>query len=249
MALYVGTSGWAYPEWRGVTGDSERPGFYPAGLARSRWLEYYATKLKACEINATFYRKQSPATMGKWAAATPPGFRFAVKAHRALTHSASTAPPGARRALLDDYLRSLAFIGDRLGVVLCQFPAHKARDDAGVMELLTTLGRSVPFAADFGHDSWSDPDVPDVIAAAGGTMCYSDYEGVAATRLPPGTIAYVRLRADRYDKRTRGQWCSRLLTEAANRDVYAFAKHKGIAPEDEGGGVGLACWLEGAQDA
>ena len=52
MALFVGTSGWAYREWKG--------GFYPEDLPMSRFLEHYARELGACEVNATFYRLAKP---------------------------------------------------------------------------------------------------------------------------------------------------------------------------------------------
>ena len=54
MSLHIGTSGWAYPEWK--------PAFYPAGLPQSRFLAHYSAELTSCEINATFYRLQSEST-------------------------------------------------------------------------------------------------------------------------------------------------------------------------------------------
>ncbi|CAN0490284.1 unnamed protein product, partial [Phaeothamnion confervicola] len=80
-SLHVGTSGWAYREWK--------PAFYPEGLAQDRFLGHYGSVLSACEINATFYRLQSESSVERWAGAVPPDFRFAVKAHRRLTHTAS----------------------------------------------------------------------------------------------------------------------------------------------------------------
>jgi uncharacterized protein YecE (DUF72 family) len=74
MALYVGTSGWAYKQWK--------PGFYPEGLPQARFLEHYSTALNSCEINATFYRRQAESTFEKWARAVGDEFRFTTKAHR-----------------------------------------------------------------------------------------------------------------------------------------------------------------------
>src|SRR5438093_12780611 len=78
MTLFVGTSGWAYKEWR--------DGFYPVDLPERRFLEHYSGVLSACEINATFYRLQTKDTFTRWVEMTREGFRFAVKAHRRLTH-------------------------------------------------------------------------------------------------------------------------------------------------------------------
>jgi uncharacterized protein YecE (DUF72 family) len=236
MALYVGTSGWAYPEWK--------PSFYPEGLARSRFLEHYARELSACEINATFYRVQPERAVARWAEATPPHFRFAVKAHRALTHSASVAPRGFVADLLEGFLGSLEPLSHRLAVVLLQFPAHRTSAEDDVIDLLRVLGQRVAFAAEFRHESWHVPEVYREVMSAGGTVCASEADGEAPVPLPPGRIGYARLRSDRYGTEERDRWRVRLRAEAAARDVYVFTKHRNIAPEDQHGGVGLARWLD-----
>ena len=74
---FIGTSGWTYDSWRGD--------FYDARPAKD-WLAFCAGRFTAIEINATHYRLQSAETFRRWRDATPPGFRFALKAHRYLTH-------------------------------------------------------------------------------------------------------------------------------------------------------------------
>ena len=75
MTIRVGVGGWSYEPWEET--------FYPSNLPAAKQLEYAASKLTAIEINATFYRTQSAASFKKWAAATPDGFMFSVKAPRA----------------------------------------------------------------------------------------------------------------------------------------------------------------------
>jgi uncharacterized protein YecE (DUF72 family) len=235
MALFVGTSGWAYKEWR--------PGFYPAGLPQSRWLEHYAHALTACEINATFYRRQEPSTFEKWAAAAPPSFRFATKAHRAITHARILAPTEERRVMIDNYFKSISALGTVRGPVLLQFPASRQRDDESFRGLLETLPGDVQFAFEFGHESWKDDDIRAELAERGGTECFTDWTGDAPEALPPGPLAYIRMRVDRYSVEQRARWRDLLRREATGRDVYAFSKHEGIAPENSQGGIGLARWL------
>ena len=232
--LCVGTSGWAYPEWK--------PGFYPADLPRTRFLDHYARSLTACEINATFYRTQTPETFGRWARATPVGFRFAAKAHRRLTHSGFPLND-AGRAFLASFLDSLAPLGERLGPILLQFPPHRRRDDAALDDLVAALPDGHTFAFEFRDQSWNDPDIADRIARAGGTVCLSETTGHVADALPPGPFAYARLRHDRYTDAARRGWRDLLRREASTRDVYAFVKHEGGPPDDPFAGVGLARWL------
>ncbi|MDE2263596.1 MAG: DUF72 domain-containing protein [Gammaproteobacteria bacterium] len=80
MAIWVGTSGYNYPEWRGS--------FYPEKLATARMLAYYAERLATVEINYTFYRSPKPDILAGWSRQTPPGFRFTLKAPKRITHDA-----------------------------------------------------------------------------------------------------------------------------------------------------------------
>ena len=236
MSLHLGTSGWAYPEWR--------PAFYPRDLPRARYLEHYASRLTACEINATFYQLQSPETLAGWAAGVPEGFRFAAKAHRAVTHTAAGAASAARKGgMLGRFLESMTALGDRLGAILVQFPPTREREDAMLAVLLDALRSAPPFAIEFRHESWFTPEVVGRVAGAGGTVCLADTTGEVPERLPPGPLAYVRLRADSYTEQTRAGWRDLLVREARRRPVYAFAKHKNVPAGDPFTGVGLAEWL------
>ena len=240
MSLHVGTSGWAYPEWR--------PGFYPAGMPQSRFLAHYASVLGACEINATHYKVQSPEAVARWAADVPEGFRFAAKAHRRLTHVRSLPPHAGGAAFLEGFLASLAPLGDRLGAVLFQFPPARERDDGALGEFLACLPPALPFAIEFRHESWLDTVVEARIAEAGGTVCVGETTGAVPPRLPEGRLAYVRLRAEHYEPEARAAWHDLLEHEAADRPVYAFTKHEGVPAGDPFAGVGLAEWLVGARD-
>jgi len=241
LSLHVGTSGWAYTEWR--------PAFYPAGMPESRFLGHYSRTLTACEINATFYRVQSASTIERWRTEVPASFRFAVKAHRRLTHGRTLAPDGEGSAeFLDRFLESIAPMRPVLGAMLIQLPPTRPRDDGALEGLLAALpAGGPPPAFEFRHESWDDPAVGERIAAAGGTVCLAHFGGPAPAALPPGPVAYVRLRAEEYDDAEREAWRELLTREAAGREVLAFAKHEGIPAGNPHAGVGLAEWLVGAR--
>ena len=238
MTLYVGTSGWAYKEWK--------PDFYPADLPQARFLEHYGQHLSACEVNATFYRIQSDNAFSKWASATPPSFRYSAKAHRRITHGKTVAPDDAREEYFTKFFDSVRPLGERLGAVLMQYPPTRKRDDDALKELLAYLPDHHRYAFEFCHESWDSDDVRKVIAESGGTVCFSDTSGHVPEALPPGPIGYVRLRTERYTEKQRAGWLEMLQREAESRDVFAFAKHEGIPTADEYGGVGLAKWMMNA---
>jgi len=233
--MMIGTSGWAFKEWK--------PGFYPSDLPQARWLEHYCRHLTACEINATFYRVQTPSTFKKWAAAAPTSFRFAVKAHRVITHSRMFAPDENRRAFIGDFFKSVAMLGDLSGPVLLQFPAQRERDDAAFDGLLSALPDGLPYAFEFLSPTWDDDVVTEKLVEHGATRCLTDRSGDVPDWLPPGPIAYVRMRNQHYTDEQMAGWRALLASESSTRDVYVFTKHEGIAPEDSHGGIGLARWL------
>jgi uncharacterized protein YecE (DUF72 family) len=235
MALHVGTSGWAYPEWRGA--------FYPDRLPQARFLDHYAAVLTACEANATFYRLQAPSSFARWAAAVPDRFRFAVKAHRRLSHRRRLAPSPEEAEFAKQFAASLDPLGQKLGCLLIQFPPIVERDDAGLERVLDRLPVQLPVACEFHHASWEAPAVEERLAERGGTVCVREESGEAPARLAPGRIAYVRLKGEHYRDRERAALLELLVREAADRDVYVFARHKGVRADDEHTGVGLAQWI------
>jgi uncharacterized protein YecE (DUF72 family) len=232
MGLFVGTSGWDYKEWKG--------GFYPSELPERRFLEHYGRELTACEVNTTFHRLQSESSVRRWASSVPEGFRFAVKAHRRLTHRKQIQPPGE---FLKEFLESIAPLGDRLACMLLQFPPFVERDLGSLAELVSGLPAELPFACEFRHPSWSGAAVEEAVSGHGGTVCLAETEGDVPDRLPAGRIAYVRLRAQRYEPEAREGWLTLLREEAEDRDVFAFAKHKDVPAGDPFTGVGFAQWL------
>ncbi|MEA2435089.1 MAG: hypothetical protein QOG54_2546 [Actinomycetota bacterium] len=229
MALFVGTSGWAYKEWK--------PHFYPADLPQSKFLNHYGTQLSACEINATYYRRQEESTFEKWRDSVPDHFRFSSKAHRAIS------PLMMDQEVLTDYFRSVKALGPKLGAIFIQLQIKRDGHEDAFAAFLKRIPKDVPLAFDFRHASWYVAEVEEQLAEAGATMCFSEREGKLAERLPPGPAGYVRLRAEHYDEGVRDGWRELLGKEAAERDVYVFTKHEGAAAGDELAGVGLARWL------
>ena len=127
--------------------------------------------------------------------------------------------------------------------MLFQFPDFTERDDTALEELVTALPDDLRFALEFRHDSWLVPDVIDWTADHGGTICLSETEGNVASRLPPGPLAYVRLRGQHYSEEARAAWLELLQAEARTRGVFAFAKHKDVPATDPFTGVAMAEWL------
>jgi uncharacterized protein YecE (DUF72 family) len=216
--LYAGTSGFSYPAWKGK--------FYPASLAGSKMLRYYADRLTGVELNGSFYRTPPPATLERWTAETPPGFRFCMKANRGLTYSADRFD---RVGLARLFTERIAVMAERLGPVLLQFPPVRQKDVALLDALLTALAR--PAAAEFRHETWFDEDVYRVLREHAGALVVTDEaKWPRAPLVPLGPVAYFRLRRG-YTRRSLEPWITEVRAAvAAHEDVHVYFKHDSASP-------------------
>lgn len=135
--IHIGISGWRYPPWRGV--------FYPEGLPQPAELAYVASRLPSLEINGSFYSLQRPSRYARWYAQTPPGFVFAVKASRYITHSLRLREATAASA--NFFASGLFELREKLGPILWQFPPSLKFDAALFEAFLAGLPHDTQAAA------------------------------------------------------------------------------------------------------
>src|SRR5689334_6797445 len=134
---FIGISGWRYEPWRGV--------FYPQGLAQHRELEYASRAMPTIEINGTHYSLQRPECFQAWYEATPPGFVFAVKGSRFITHMKRLRD--VETPLANFFAQGVLRLEDKLGPLLWQFPAMVSFDEARFDAFLSMLPRDTEAAA------------------------------------------------------------------------------------------------------
>ncbi|MCU0308657.1 MAG: DUF72 domain-containing protein, partial [Thermoleophilia bacterium] len=150
----------------------------------------YADHFGMVEVNSTFYAIPRPETCANWAARTPPGFRFHVKAHQVVSgHPSEPArlPPALRDlpftpdargrirrpgrllrdAVIDALLEAVGPLGDRLGAILVQLPPYVVASPAAREELARIIERIAPArtAVEFRHRSWAAPGEREATAA------------------------------------------------------------------------------------
>ena len=222
--LFAGTSGFAYPGWS--------PRFYPTGLAADRLLGHYAERLNAVELNNTFYQQPSAAKVAAWLAATPPEFRFVVKAQRGGS-ARSLVDPAASVAWLTGPYRAF---GERLGCVLFRIPTGAKRDDARLAAFLAEWPRDMPLAVECQDPAWLVDETFDALAAAGAALVATDLpdDPEPPTVRRTGPFLYLRLRRHDYDPEELAAWAARLEPFlASGMDVYVFFRHDpvGRGPE------------------
>jgi uncharacterized protein YecE (DUF72 family) len=229
--IRIGTSGWSYRHWIGP--------FYPEGMASRAFLPHYAAHFETAEINNTFYRLPSADTLAHWAAETPPGFLFACKASRYITHMKKLKDPGESTARFFDAARSL---GERCGPILFQLPPNWQCNADRLTSFLAGLPRGFRYAFEFRDPSWFAQPVYEALQAANAALVIYDLEGETSPLQVTGDFVYVRLHGPsaqayqgRYDDAALAEWASRLVAwREAGRDVFCYFDNdkSGHAPLD-----------------
>lgn len=164
--ILIGTSGYDYPEWRGV--------FYPAGLKRADFLPYYATRFNALELNNTFYNMPTAERLLSFWERSQGQLKFSVKANRLLTHEIGrdwqSAAQDFRSALMP-----LAQNGS-LASALFQFPQSFHYTDQNRLYLAKVIAafEGFPLVVEFRHAEWIRPSVFDGLAQRGASLAFCD---------------------------------------------------------------------------
>ncbi len=177
----IGTSGWSYRHWRDV--------FYPPGLPTRDWLRHYASRFSTVELNATFYRLPRPETFEAWARQAPPGFCFALKASRYLTHIRRLREPGEP---LERLLAAARPLGGHMGPLLFQLPPRWVPDADRLRALAEAVPQGLPAAVEFRDPAGYTPQVLDLLADLGLALVVHDHPAAPAPREVTGPFAYVR---------------------------------------------------------
>lgn len=213
---WVGTSGFSYPEWK--------PSFYPEKLPQEEFLAYYASRFATVEVDRTFYRMPNAKTIDAWKAATPEGFRFAIKASQKITHREKLAVPSEALSYL---VRILAGLENRLGAVLFQLPPWLRCDLDRLEKFLAELPADFPSAIEFRHASWFVDEVYDLLRRRGVGLVIQDADDHTTPLVVTARLSYLRLRKSAYSPEDLASWRERARAWVADGvDVYTYIKHE-----------------------
>jgi uncharacterized protein YecE (DUF72 family) len=225
MGARVGTSGYNYPEWKGS--------FYPSDMKPARMLPYYAERFSTVEINATFYRMPTAATVEGWAKAVPESFVFVLKAPQRITHFARLRNVGDSVRFFCDTARVL---GARLGPLFFQLPPTFKKDVSRLGDLLAQLPPDLRAAFEFRHASWFADDVYERLRGRNAALCIADNEDGSTPAVSTADWGYLRLRAVEYTDTQLADWVATMRRIGADwHDAFVFFKH-----EESGTGPALA---------
>jgi uncharacterized protein YecE (DUF72 family) len=195
--VHVGCSGWVYRHWRGL--------FYPEGLPQKRWFERYAEEFDTVEINASFYRLPLASTFEGWRDKAPPGFRYAVKVNRFITHMKKLLDCEAE---VDRFITLARPLEAKLGPLLYQLPPSLHKNLERLNAFLARLPRDIEQVVEFRHRSWYDEEVLGLLDRHGIGFVVHDLKSLISPRWASGRTAYIRFHG------TSGRYHGRYTDEA-----------------------------------
>jgi uncharacterized protein YecE (DUF72 family) len=230
MRILVGTSGFAYKEWKGS--------FYPAGFKDAGMLAYYAERFETVEINNTFYRMPKPELMEKWASETPEHFAFVLKAPQRITHIKKLEDCASD---VEYFLKSAESLGGKRGPLLFQLPPWMRKDLGKLERFLALLPEGARAAFEFRHVSWFDEETYALLKQGRATLAASETDEKTGELGPPVLATtdwgYFRLRRTDYKDADLKAWIGR-IREQPWSEAWIFFKH-----EDQGNAAVLAASL------
>jgi uncharacterized protein YecE (DUF72 family) len=189
--IVVGTAGWSIPR---VVGN--------AFAGEGSHLERYARVLPGAEINSSFHRSHACKVYAKWAAMTPPAFRFSVKLPRTITHDNRLRRV---KAPLERFLSEAAGLGPKLGPLIIQLPPSFEFNPRVVRAFLKLLRdrHAGPVVCEPRHASWFVPAAAAVLVQFQIGLVAADPSAIPGASIPGGwlgptdnglrPIAYYRL--------------------------------------------------------
>jgi uncharacterized protein YecE (DUF72 family) len=229
MALYIGTSGWAYSSWK--------PAFYPAGTPAKNLLGYYSSQLNSVEVNYTFRSADAltPDLAARWIEEAARGFVFAFKAPQEITHYKQYRLKNTS-ALVKKFAASLKPFRKRgqLGPVLFQLPPFFKADSKVLNNFLRGWPKGLRCAFEFRNPSWFVEPVYEVLRKHRAALCIAGSDKLKTPEIDTTDFVYYRFREGNYSSaalRSLSKLCANHLS--VGRDVYGYFKHEETAVSAE----------------
>jgi uncharacterized protein YecE (DUF72 family) len=216
--VYIGTSGWSYKSWDKA--------FYPKEIPKSQQFEYYATQFPTVEINNTFYRLPTLNAVRGWRNKAPPGFVYAVKGSRFITHMKKlTNLDGA----VKKYFDRIKALKEKTGVVLWQLPPFLGKDVGRLERFLKILPKGYRYAIEFRHPSWLDDEIFSVLRKHKAAHVSLSSNAMPMNLTVTTDLLYIRFHglvggaAHDYTRKELGPWANHIRKNSkAGKTVYAY---------------------------
>jgi len=179
----IGCSGFHYKHWKEI--------FYPHGLAQSKWFNFYCEHFDTLELNVTFYRFPQLSFLEGWYKKSPPGFSFAVKAPRAITHYKKFL--NSAEMISSFYSTVAEGLKDKLGCILFQLPPRYNYTDERLQLIISSVDTTFNNVMEFRHESWWNSAVYNELAKHKVTFCGMSHPLLPDEIIKNTSVLYYRM--------------------------------------------------------
>jgi uncharacterized protein YecE (DUF72 family) len=197
---------------------------------------FYAQHFDTVELNNSFYRQPPRERFVAWREQAPPGFLFAVKGSRYVTHIKRLA---VERKSIDTVVEPALGLGEKLGPILFQLQNTFTFDLPRLERFVTMLPSALRFTFEFRHDSWLVQPVFDLLRAHRIALCIPDHPKMPKSFEITSDFTYIRMHLPShglaYGTRALQPWADRILDWRGRRvDVFVYFNNdmEGHAIED-----------------
>lgn len=215
--FYLGCSGFYYKHWIGK--------FYPEGLAKKDWLNYYTQQFRTVEINNTFYRYPTKKLLNNWHQKTPGDFKFTLKANRTITHLHKF---NQTKHQTQNFYKLAHLLKEKLLCVLFQLPPTVQKDMTLLQVAAEKMDTSLLNVFEFRHPSWWDNEVYHFLEGHDMVFC-----SVSASELPDdvvktGNSVYMRFHGrdggytQNYSYKELEKWAQKIRRQNAGQVLCYF---------------------------
>jgi uncharacterized protein YecE (DUF72 family) len=214
--IRIGCSGWSYPHWLKV--------FYPEKMPAREHFAFYAQHFNTVELNNSFYRQPPRERFEAWRDQAPPGFLFAIKGSRYVTHIKRLA---VEQKSVDLVVDAALGLGNKQGPILFQLQANFHADLGRLQRFVGMLPTDVRFTIEFRHDSWLVPSVFELLRAHRIALCIPDHPKMPKSFEITSGFTYVRMHLPPdglgYGWRALQPWAERVIDwRRRGLDVFVY---------------------------
>ena len=223
--LHIGTSGWSYKDWVGP--------FYPPSTKQAEYLSFYAGKFDCVEIDSTFYGTPRQTTVEKWATLTKPGFIFAPKVPKEITHQKRLKNCSAEWS---EYVQTMQILGPKLGPVVLQFDFNFTFEKhfKNLEEFLEKNPYNIRMCVEVRHKSWINDLFYDLLKKHNIALVLNDLYYMPRLTEITADFTYIRLLGNRklvpdnfterrIDRSKELDWWTDWVEKFLSKDLEVFA--------------------------
>jgi uncharacterized protein YecE (DUF72 family) len=218
MEWHIGCSGFHYKHWKND--------FYPEGLAQRKWFDYYSQQFNTLELNVTFYRFPRLPFLQNWYQTSPAGFRFAVKAPRAITHFKQFH--NSVDMLTSFYATINEGLKEKLGPVLFQFPSRFTYTEEKLDRVIKNLDPSFQNVLEFRHPDWWRDDIYQTLAAHNVSFCSMSHPELPQQLVVNTPLVYYRFHGvpalyyTLYDTQTLAAMATEIAAQPSIKEAWLY---------------------------